>query len=89
MMTSHQAPQQMPGEWTAERFRTDEAQTIPVLIQGQIVEAQVRKYEDQDETTIQIGDGYYGTTWSDILAALNAGQPLEIVPNQDHFQMRS
>ena len=73
---------------TLDHFRTDEPQTIPVLINGTVVEAKVLKYDDQDETTIQIGDDLFGTTWSDIMTALNAGQPLEIIPNPDHFQMR-
>ena len=73
---------------TIDSFRGDEPQTIPVLINGTVVEAKVLKYEDQDETTIQIGDDLFGTTWSDIMTALNAGQPLEIIPNPDHFQLR-
>jgi hypothetical protein len=76
-------------QWTTESFRKDEPQTIPVLIHGQLFEATIRKFEDQEETTIQIGDDYFGTTWSDILASLNEGRPLEIIPNPDHFQMRS
>jgi hypothetical protein len=78
----------MATQWTVERLRAEHPQTIPVLINGTVVEATVRKYEDQDETTIQIGDDYFGTTWTDIITALNAGQPLEIIPNPDHFQMR-
>ena len=78
----------MATQWTLDAFRDRENQTIPVLINGQVVEATVRKFEDQDETTIQIGDDYFGTTWSDIITSLNAGQPLEIIPNPDHFQLR-
>jgi hypothetical protein len=76
----------MATQWTIEAIREKQPQTIPVLINGKVVDATIRKYEDQDETTIQIGDDYYGTTWSDILEALNAGRPLEIIPNPDHFQ---
>jgi hypothetical protein len=79
----------MATQWTTDTLRTRQPETIPVLINGQVVEAKIRKFEDQDETTIQIGDDYFGTTWSDILASLNAGQPLEIIPNPDHFQMRN
>jgi hypothetical protein len=79
----------MAAHWTMEMLRQQHPETIPVLINGTVVEAKIRKYEDQDETTIQIGDDYFGTTWTDILAALNAGQPLEIIPNPDHFQLRS
>jgi hypothetical protein len=79
----------MQKQWTTDSFRKDDLHKIPVLINGQVVEATVRKFEDQEETTIQIGDDYFGTMWSDILAALNAGRPLEIIPNPDHFQMRS
>lgn len=79
----------MADQWTVDAFREPRVQTIPVLLGGKLVEATIRKYEDQDETTIQVGDDYYGTTWSDILEALNAGRPLEITPNPDHFQQRS
>ena len=76
----------MATQWTVEQFRTSHPQTIPVLLDGRQAEAVIRKYEDQDETTIQVGDDYYGTTWTDILAAMNAGRPLEIHPNPYHFQ---
>lgn len=79
----------MASQWTLERIRTQNPQTIPVSLDGLVVEAAILKYEDQDETTIQVGDDYYGTTWTDILDALNAGRPLEIIPNPDHFQQRS
>ena len=75
-------------QWSHDTLATKQPQTIQVLLDGRIAEATIRKYEDQDETTIQIGDDYYGTTWGDILNALNAGRPLEIIPNHDHFQQR-
>ncbi len=78
----------MATQWTHDLMRTQPPQTIPVLIDGRVVEATIRKYEDQDETTIQIGDDYYGTTWGEILESLNADKPLEIIPNPDHFQQR-
>jgi hypothetical protein len=76
----------METQWTLESLRMQHPQTIPVLIEGRVVDATICKFEDQPETTIQIGDDYYGTTWNDIVEALNAGKPLEIVPNPDHFQ---
>ena len=78
----------MATQWTVDSFRTEQPATIPVLINGQVVEGIVRRYEDTEETTIQIGDDYFGTTWNDILDSLNAGRPLEIIPNPDHFQLR-
>jgi hypothetical protein len=74
----------MGTQWTLESLHEQRPQTIPVLIEGKIVEATIRKYEDQDETTIQIGDVYFGTTWSDILKSLNAGKPLVINSSLDH-----
>jgi hypothetical protein len=76
----------METQWTLESLRMQHPQTIPVLIEGRVVDATICKFEDQPETTIQIGDDYYGTTWTDIVEALNAGKPLEIIPNPDHFQ---
>ena len=78
----------MATQWTLEQIRTQQPQTIPVLLDGRRDEAVIRKFEDQDETTVQVGDDLYGTTWTDILEALNAGRPLEIHPNPDHFQQR-
>ncbi len=62
----------METQWTLDLLRTQQPQTIPVLIEGRVVEATIRKYEDQDETTIQIGDDYFGTTWHQILESLNS-----------------
>jgi hypothetical protein len=71
----------MAKEWTIESIRKEQLRTIPVLIDGQVVEAEIRKYDNPADTTLQIGDDYYGTTWDELLEALNAGRPLVIVPD--------
>jgi hypothetical protein len=71
----------MAKEWTIESIREEQLRTIPVLIDGQVVEAEIRKYDNPADTTLQIGDDYYGTTWDELLEALNAGRPLVIVPD--------
>ena len=78
----------MAEQWTLDSLRTQGPDTIPVSLNGTLVDAQILKREDQVETTIRIGDNLFGTTWHEILAALNAGRPLEISPNPDHMQMR-
>ncbi|MCC6455173.1 MAG: hypothetical protein IT328_09550 [Caldilineaceae bacterium] len=71
----------MAREWTIESIRAEQLRTIPVLIDGQVTEAKICKYDNPADTTLQIGDDYYGTTWDDLLEALNAGMPLVIVPD--------
>jgi hypothetical protein len=78
----------MADEWTQETVLEQRPQTISVSLNGQVVEAQILKFEDQPETTIQIGDDLFGTTWPEIIEAHNANRPLEIIPNPDHFQLR-
>ena len=73
----------MATQWTQDSLRTQQPQTVSVLIEGQVVEAKILKFEDQDETTIQIGDEYFGTTWHQILESLNVDRPLEIIPDKD------
>jgi hypothetical protein len=76
----------MEKQWSADALRTQQPDTVPVLIEGRVVEAKIRKFDDQPETTIQIGEEYFGTTWQAILEALNAGKPLEIIPDAEKPQ---
>jgi hypothetical protein len=78
----------MTTQWTFDTVLEQRPQTIPVALNGEVVEAQILKFEDQPETTIQIGDDLFGTTWAEIIEAHNANRPLEITPNPDHFQLR-
>jgi hypothetical protein len=52
-------------------------------LEGKVVEAEICKFDNPADTTLQIGNDYYGTTWAAILEALNAGQPLVLVPDAD------
>lgn len=71
----------MATEWTIESIREKHLHTIPVLINGEVKEAEICKYDNPADTTLQIGDYFYGTTWHAILEALNAGRPLEVHPD--------
>ncbi len=72
-----------------EGSHADRPKTVTVNLNGNIVEAKILKFEDQPETTIQVGDDLFGTTWPEIMEAHAANRPLDIRPNPDHFQMRS
>ena len=78
----------MITQWTQTTVLEQRPQTIPVNLNGKVVEARILKFEEQVETTIQIGDDLFGTTWPEIIEAHNTDRPLEIIPNPDHFQMR-
>jgi hypothetical protein len=71
----------MATEWTIESIREQQLRTVPVLIDGEVREAEICKYDNPADTTLQIDDDFYGTTWDALLEALNAGRPLVIVPD--------
>ena len=76
----------MEKQWTIETIREERPRTIPVLLAGEVVEAEICKFDNPADTTLQIGDDYYGTTWAAILEAVNAGRPLVIVPDAEKAQ---
>lgn len=70
----------MGTEWTLETIRTEHPRTVPVLFQGKVVDAEIVHEGSPADTTLKIEGDFYGTTWLEVVDALNSGQPLEITP---------
>ncbi len=73
----------MATEWTIETIRIQPPRTIPVLFEGQVVDAEIVHDGSPADTTLLINGDYYGTNWAAVVDSLNSGVPLEVIPDAD------